>query len=535
MKPELADRFGKIENVTKRNAIAFDLFGARGAVVNQILNQGSEALLLQLKRANQLQFVTEEQRKISERYISATTLMSDSIGEMGERIVIGLIGPMTEMIELILEWIRKNNEFIRQGLDLFINILVTSFSVLSNALEGLFRLIGNIIKVFDVLPDSVQIATVSILALAVAFTRAGKALLTLLTRLLFIPAIMLSIAVIAEDLTVALLGGDSAIRKMTESSNPLVNAIGSIALAFGEVLGIAGKLIGFLLAGAPGGFNEFINIVSEGLGRVKELFRGEVEIISKFFTDLFDGLPLWARAGLFAVFQVVEAIGDAINSVVSSAMSIISALGKALTGDFEGAWEDIGEGASSFGDALESIFGGAFDAIMNLLSKFSDFFKNMFVGVGDSISDSISGAVDSVLDSLPDFVKTKLGLEIVQDVVDAEIPDISAELPPIDEVDISEQLPNEQDILRHQNTLIEMAVPAASILNEGPTISNSSKNSTTSVSTSINVGGITNKIVVPRGTTEQQQNSISEQVNKKMTDFMNDILLDAQSEVPEMS
>ena len=48
-------------------------------------------------------------------------------------------------------------------------------------------------------------------------------------------------------------------------------------------------------------------------------------------------------------------------------------------------------------------------------------------------------------------------------------------------------------------------------------------------------GGITNKIVVPRGTTQEQQSSIADQVNKKMTEFMDGILLDAQSEVPEVS
>lgn len=121
---------------------------------------------------------------------------------------------------------------------------------------------------------------------------------------------------------------------------------------------------------------------------------GGQSVIADFFKDNWgiDIVP-----GLLAikevVLQVVEFIIDSFKVGVENIKLMFSALWKLLTGDFQGAWDDV-----------VGIFDNTVEHLKKPFIAFIDWAKNIFAGLGEYIGNVISNAASSAWGSAKSFL-----------------------------------------------------------------------------------------------------------------------------------
>lgn len=120
---------------------------------------------------------------------------------------------------------------------------------------------------------------------------------------------------------------------------------------------------------------------------------GGQSVIADFFKDTWgiDIVP-----GLLAikdaVMVVVDFIIDSFKVGVENIKLMFSALWKLLTGDFQGAWDDV-----------VGIFDNTVEHLKKPFIAFIDWAKNIFAGLGDYIGNVISNAASSAWDATKSF------------------------------------------------------------------------------------------------------------------------------------
>lgn len=230
---EIADRFSKMPDGTKKTALAMELFGRSGMKLIPMLNQGIKGITALRKEAKDLGFIIDEKTaKASEQFNDDLLRMRKALE--GIKIAIGskLLPVITKIFVQLKEWILINKKLIVQGLDKFIKGLITFIKLASSSLKGLVEVIVELSSVFGGLGNAIKYAayalglfvgakflmalgniTMGIIGIAKAFRLAGNVALLAQIKMMAIPlligAAIVGLILIVQDLISYFKGADS--------------------------------------------------------------------------------------------------------------------------------------------------------------------------------------------------------------------------------------------------------------------------------------------------------------------------------------
>jgi X-X-X-Leu-X-X-Gly heptad repeat protein len=228
--PELADGFQNLSTDTERTALAQTLMGRSGTKLVPLLNQGTDAINEQRKRAQELGGIfSVELLGLSEDLIDAQTEQQKAF--QGLRNVIGeeLIPIWIKATDFITKMAVQFREPLRRGVQ-------AAIRVIGGLAKGMFRVGKIIVAVVD-----------GWIELTSALTGVNKKLLITtgivagLVVLLGLPTVLLlaisaAILLVIDDLETMGEGGESVIGTLILGFQDLVTELGSVPDALKEIL-----------------------------------------------------------------------------------------------------------------------------------------------------------------------------------------------------------------------------------------------------------------------------------------------------------
>lgn len=132
---ETFEGLSRLEDSSRRVALAQKLFGRSGVQLIPMLKNGSAGLREMLNEADELGIVLEDSAlKQAEDFQDSMTRMRARIGGVIARVATGLMPAVTRLVDRMQAWFRANEKQIGQGLEKFLS-----------ALPGIFEKIGQFI------------------------------------------------------------------------------------------------------------------------------------------------------------------------------------------------------------------------------------------------------------------------------------------------------------------------------------------------------------------------------------------------------
>ena len=155
---EMADRFANAGySATEKLYIANEVFGKSGSKMIELLNQGSDALHGQFEEMVKLGLMTEEEAKASEQYNDALAKMRRAIDGIQTALAADLLGPMTEAVEYLTNFLIENKDVFKKSLEPFVKSIPVMIEHITAALPGVFEAFVKFAEWFDWFVDHLGI------------------------------------------------------------------------------------------------------------------------------------------------------------------------------------------------------------------------------------------------------------------------------------------------------------------------------------------------------------------------------------------
>ncbi|WP_186650085.1 phage tail tape measure protein [Fluviispira vulneris] len=337
---DVSDRFAKIESPIKRAALASALFGDSGRKMLPFLREGSahlRALGDEAQRSgnvlsdNQIKRLTE----MNENFRRLTSMLN------GLKLSIGmvLLPFMNKLILRITDWYEKNEALIRQGIEKFFKGVTDGLEIFVQIISTSYRILTGFIKILDDMGISLNTLALILGLFATwkifgvlgniilgkggkvgVFGKIGQSLGKLKSKFVGFFAYLLKFGrVLMRVFGGRGLGG--AFRLIARAIAGLVGLIGGWAVLIGAALVGVFLLIDDFLVWMRGGdsllgrmFGDYKAVekkVLEFLGNVKQYFIEMWDSVCKYFnTNVFNPISEHGLVGIF------EAINNMINTFV---------------------------------------------------------------------------------------------------------------------------------------------------------------------------------------------------------------------------
>lgn len=345
---ETAGRLSEVENLTRRAALAQDIFGRSGSKLLPLLNQGADGIRRMREEARALGLVmSEEDTKAAEEFNDSLLRLSSIAKGLRNTIGTALIPRLTKAADATKEWFLANKDLIEQRLDDFLDDVERAGNSAVKALDKVNELIESIGGAKQV---------VRIIEGIVAGFVALKGLTVLSALVPLVQGI------------VAIVGGVS-LAAFAEFA--------AIALAVVGALLLMGAVVDDLITFFRGG--------DSALGRFIEKFQGTNTIVGK-------AMALFAK------------LAERVKEVAEVALPILIGAGKLLLRGFTIQLKLIGK---LFTFLLDSIILPLAEAFIDLWLFALDTVKSVFDSFGIdvvAVFDSIFGAINVALDALESFL-----------------------------------------------------------------------------------------------------------------------------------
>lgn len=286
---DVADAFKGLNDETAKVGIAFDLFGASGVGMVNLLNQGSDAISAQRLEARQLGIVLSEDAAKSAEAFQDAMLRAESV-LIGIRNVIGEeVAPViTDMLGLFKEWTIQNRELIKSNILSFVRSMIDTFQTVVFWVKRISTIISALITTFGGLENIIKAVS-----LAMTIFSSVK-ILSAIGQLAFAVGGLLTSAFVS-------LGNASLIANLKMLAGPVALGAAIVAMALlidDFVAWVQGRPS--LLGNFLGDFSDF---------DISEVFRGMKISFEEAFKDL----------NLIEVFQgAAIAFGEMFNLDFSS-------------------------------------------------------------------------------------------------------------------------------------------------------------------------------------------------------------------------
>lgn len=107
----IVTRLGQLEDVTKRNGVAMDLFGKRlGSTLNPLLAEGAEGIRALLADAERLGIFTDEQIRRAEEAGDALDRFKRALAFVKHEIVLAFIPALQSLVDMLTNFLANNRE-----------------------------------------------------------------------------------------------------------------------------------------------------------------------------------------------------------------------------------------------------------------------------------------------------------------------------------------------------------------------------------------------------------------------------------------
>lgn len=257
---DIADKFAKMPDGTKKTAMAVDLFGRSGANLIPLLNQGSKGIGALRKEAQELGIVfSGEQAKAAEEFNDNLTRLFAVF--TGVRNVVGneLIPIFNDAAVALKELVLANKDVIATNVKAFAGVLIGLFKQLFYIMSQTVRIVRNLTEVFGGAANAAKILSfaistflglklafgigqgvVALMGIVKAFRAAGSAALLAQAEMLLIPlaitAIIAALALVAEDFITFSQGGNSVIGLIIKAIDQMFDHIAERSAGFATFL-----------------------------------------------------------------------------------------------------------------------------------------------------------------------------------------------------------------------------------------------------------------------------------------------------------
>jgi len=277
---QIVEGLGKVDNVNTRGLIAEKFFGGSAREMMVLFDQGTEGVAKMRAEFKRLGGgISQNGIKLSKEFTqsmaSLWTVISGIANAIGEHIM----PAFREWIDVLAEFILENRELIKSGINAFFDVFAAIVGTAITLVTGLVKAIKAINKPFNWMVKLLKLISIYLigivamkiyallgLAATAAWTFVGSLfgvnLALLKTNILLggipllIGAILVGLALIAEDLYVWSQGGNSVFGLLIEGANKIGNRVNS------WIDKIKNKMIRGLIRGVINGAKEvMLNLI----------------------------------------------------------------------------------------------------------------------------------------------------------------------------------------------------------------------------------------------------------------------------------
>ena len=216
---EIADKLAGMEDVTRKTAIAQELFGRAGAELIPLLNSGSKGIQKMRKEARSLGIVmSSKATKASEKFNDELLRTTEVVLALKRQIGLALLPIIQKLTTAFRGWVIQNRELIRQRLNKFLEAMAFGLGFIIGSLILLVKGFGKFIEALKDGDTPARALVASLLALAAisGFTKLIAGIKAIGAALLFVGSnkkIILLLAGVA-----ALVAVGDFIRKETKTT-----------------------------------------------------------------------------------------------------------------------------------------------------------------------------------------------------------------------------------------------------------------------------------------------------------------------------
>ena len=454
---ELAEKFSAMPDGATKTALAMELMGRSGAKMIPLLNSGRAGIEAMGDEAARLGIVMDRE-SLAKAEAFNDALLRLKMGARGLRneLALRIIPTLTRLSERITKWF-KTGDNARKVLERLIKVAKVTGAVLAAMVAR---------KIIAVVADYAK----ALWGLIRTIRTLGASALAANIKLMLIPAALLAILLLIEDLVAFTQGKDSLFGRMLDRSGidpePIRKKFISIGRTFDKVgarllksgkkiwtsFEKAGRRIGEafgiesvedFVVGVIHALTEIIVFmaylaaeVADGVAFIVENFIAGAEVIGQAMAQLW----LWILEGYdIAVDGLAEGIGyivdfwleayESMKSIASKfldwlvwywtqAGSVLRAIIEGMVWWIAGVWSFYARAAQGIRDAFMWAFDlvskanlWLYDSVVGiwrgLKMFFGDLWTRILQGFLGAIEDAIN-AVASILDELPDFVLDEL-------------------------------------------------------------------------------------------------------------------------------
>lgn len=373
---DVADAFAEGTNQSEMLAQAFKLFDSEGAVLINVLRNGSEAMREFATQAEDAGIILSEMdaRTLKSLDDSFTTV-GFSIKALADQVAVGLAEAFEISNQSLIEFVAANKDAARaigEGLGKAISGLIQVTKALITLLQN------ELVQSLLLLPVTTLAVSKTFAGLGVAMggiVKLGAGLLTPLASLGKILAVFLRFATIPGLITVALTGL-FAFRNETVKVGETVTTFGEIAQA---IFMAAVNAVGTFVQSATSWFAQLRDRITN---RLTELFENNREVfekigaVAKGAANFIIGIFVVAIKNVIDTFFLLPGVvKDVFMGIIEMASqtgkSLFNIIKAGLTGDFQGVKDEF----ANFGEQIGETFA---DRMANPVTNFVGEIKNNF-------------------------------------------------------------------------------------------------------------------------------------------------------------
>ncbi|WP_295055584.1 hypothetical protein [uncultured Fibrobacter sp.] len=194
----MADRFAETGvrglSASQKIFAAQQLLGKSGVDMITVLNQGSDAIRTQMDELVSLGLIDKMQAEKSAVYRDEVSKLNRAINHLSISVASDLLGPMTESVKYLTEYLKNNRETLVKAIQPFINKIPEMAEVFANALPEILDAFTSIASIAEWVVDKVGVkfpvmtaaitgVLVPLLAMIVSFGKVVKSVFSTAFRI----------------------------------------------------------------------------------------------------------------------------------------------------------------------------------------------------------------------------------------------------------------------------------------------------------------------------------------------------------------
>ncbi|EBP0012923.1 hypothetical protein HX37_19405 [Salmonella enterica] len=371
---ELADKLHGMSQAEKFSVL--DKMGIDRSMVQLLSMTGEEISSLQNK-AEALGVVTQDQADQFAAYNDSLTTLGKGFDGIKFQVAVGFVPVMKDLVDGFTDFLIANKDLIKNGL--------------AHLGEIIFSVMGMIRRLLPI----VSAVTIAFAAWWLVTGGLATVMGVLMSPVVLITAAILGVILVIDDLLTAMEGGQSVIADffkdnwrtdivpaLKEAKAALMAFINYAIGVFKPLADAIVSMFGFvwhLITGAfTGNFQDAMNDAQNVFGSLMAFITGAFGVVGDAIKYVF------GDTGTF----IVDIFGQSIENV----KALFRALGKLVTGDFQGAWDDVVKAFT--------------DSVALLRKPFDEFMKwvlGLFANLGETIKNTISNAASNAWNATKSF------------------------------------------------------------------------------------------------------------------------------------